>query len=396
MYIYRFSISIVFFLFSLPVFSQSIEEIKKKQEQVEKEINYLNRLLTNTKNDQSTTLERLSIIDEKIRKGKELIASLNGEIELLEYFASNNEKKRTKLTADRRRMLDLYAKLVYETWKRKDNQLDKIAFIFSSENFAQAYARYHYFEQIQDYSKRQLRVIKQTNDSLRVVNKRLTDLLAQKNHAQTRLSLQNNQLLAEMKQANTLVAELNKKQQELNKKLAAEIKNREKYKKELQKLIDNQIKKSGSNTSQYKLTPEQKLISDDFVKNKGHLPWPVAEGFVSERYGKNTSSSSKYVVVENSGITITTSGGAEVRSVFGGVVVETMFYPGKNNIILIRHGDFFTLYDNMVELYVQLGETVKVKQRIGRLAREKSGNSIFNFQIWKNKDTVDPQLWLAK
>jgi septal ring factor EnvC (AmiA/AmiB activator) len=392
----RFFILLFLVAFSIPVFSQSIEEIKKKQEKTEKEINYLNTLLKNAQNNQSATQESLQIIEEKIKKGKDMVASLTEEINLLEYAVSGNEKKQSSLNSDRRKMLDLYGKLVYETWKRKNHRLDKIAFIFSSSDFAQAYARYRYFEQIQDYSKQQIRLIERTNDSLRVINRELANLLSQKNDAQSRLSQQNGQLIVEMNQANDLVKQLKKKEQEINKKLNIEIQNREKYKKELQKLIENQIKMSGSKTSKYKLTPEEKLISDDFVKNKGHLPWPVTEGFISEGYGTNVSSSSRNVVMQNDGITITTSGKAEVRAVFGGMVVETMLYPGKNNIVLIRHGNYFTLYDNLIELHVEKGETVQVKQKIGRLAPDKSGNSAFNFQIWRDKEKENPQLWLSK
>jgi septal ring factor EnvC (AmiA/AmiB activator) len=394
----RFLILFLFLAFSLPVFSQTKQEIQKKQAKVEKEIAFLNKLQANVKNDQSATMEKLSFIDEKIKKVKELMSFLTDEIDLLESDIRENKQRQSKLAADRQKLLDLYAKLVYETWKRKNNRLDKLAFIFSSTDFAQAYARYRYFEQIQDYSKQQIRFIARSNDSLRVVNSNLSELLSQKNDVQSRLSSQNSQLIAEMNQANALVAQLKKKQKEIDEKLKAEMKSREKYEIAIRKLVDNQVAKPGSNNSTYKLTPEQQLISNDFVKNKGHLPWPVVEGIVSEHHGRNISPFASSVEKVNSGITITTSGHAEVLAVFGGMVLEIKPVDGKNIFVAILHGDFLTLYDNLIELYVRVGETVTAKQRIGKLVMSKSGNSSFNFQIWKKgaKEPFDPELWLAK
>jgi septal ring factor EnvC (AmiA/AmiB activator) len=388
-------------LFSLGVFSQSTEAVKKKQEQAKKEINYLNTLLKNAQHSETATLENLSILDEKIKKGKELVLFLTEEIDLLEYLISENRKKQSRLNADSRKMLDLYAKLVYETWKRRNNQMGKITFILSSTDFSQAYARYRYLEQIQDYSKRQIRLIKQANDSLQATNNRLAGLLLQKNDIQNRLSQQNSQLAKEINQANNIVGQLKKKQQDLAKRLSIEIENEKKYRIQLEKLIAQQINSSKNNTSGQKLSPKGKLISNDFVKNKGSLPWPVAEGFISERYGMryniNFLPSLKDVENKNNGITITTSAKAEVMAVFDGEVARVYFFPGRNNGVLIRHGErVWTFYDNLIELYVKEGDAVKTKQKIGRLPVGKGGNSSFNFQVWNGQTHEDPSLWLSK
>jgi septal ring factor EnvC (AmiA/AmiB activator) len=390
------------FLFSQSIenINKSIEDIQKKQDKTKKEINYLNTLLKNAQNNQSETLEKLAIIDEKINRGKELVSSLTEEIDLLEYSIRDNEKEQSTLNSSRRKTLDLYSKLVYETWKKKNHQMDKIAFILSSADFSQAYARYRYFEQIQDYSKQQLRLLEKTNNALRVTKSQLVDLLSQKSDAQLRLSQQNEQLAVEMKQANNMVEQLKKKQQEINKKLSIETKNEENYRKEREKLIRKQIEISKNSVSAKKNSVESKHISDDFVKQKGRLPWPVVDGFVSEKYGNSYSliSSLKNVESKNAGVTITTSGRAEVRAVFDGVVEVAMTHAGRNIIVIIRHGErFWTIYDNLVEMYVKGGDVVKSKQKIGRLPLSKSGNSSLNFQIWNNKYTHEnPALWLSK
>ena len=394
MNVFRVILILIFFFTFTVAYTQSIEAIKKKNAKTEKEIAYLNKLLDNARNDQSATIQKITIINQKIVKGKEMIQSLTNEVKYIEKQISSNEYVKSDLEASKQQMLDFYAKMVYETWKKR-NTSDKLVYIFSSSSFTQAYARYKYFEQVQDYSKRQLERIKQTNDSLTSINNQLTELMALKNATQSKISAQNNELIKEQNQANKYVGELKKKEKEILRKLNIEIKNRERFKKELEKLIAAQAKKSGSKNSNYKLTPEEKLISDDFAKNKGKLPWPVEQGFVSEKFGVNIHPVFKQVKLNNAGITITTSRNADVRAVFKGVVTEIMFIPGDNNVVIVRHGNYLTVYSNLVEIFIKKGDTVNVKQKIGKLASS-GENSTLNFQVWKDKDNMDPQLWLRR
>lgn len=389
------NILIVIFLFSFTFsYSQSIDAIKKKNEKTEKEIAYLNKLLENARKDKSSTLQKVSIINQKIGKGKEMIQSLTNEVNYLDGQIKKNESVKSGLESDKQRMLEFYSKMVYETWKKR-NESDKLIYIFSSSSFAQAYARYKYFEQVQDYSKRQIQLIEQTNDSLTAINRELSKLIILKSETQSKITSQNNQLIREQNEANTYIADLKKKEKELLRKLNIEIKNRERFKKELEKLIAAQAKKSGSKNSTYKLTPEEKLISDDFAKNRGKLPWPVEQGFVSEKFGVNVHPVFKQVKLNNAGITITTSRNADVRAVFKGVVTEIMFIPGDNNVVIVRHGNYLTVYSNLVEIFIKKGDTVNVKQKIGKLAVSSGNNSTLNFQVWRDKDNLDPQLWLT-
>ena len=389
------NILIVIFFFSFTFsYSQSIDAIKKKNEKTEREIAYLNKLLENARKDKSSTIQKVSIINQKIDKGKEMIQSLMNEVNYLDGQIKKNESVKYGLESDKQRMLEFYSKRVYETWKKR-NESDKLIYIFSSSSFAQAYARYKYFEQVQDYSKRQIQLIEQTNDSLTAINRELSKLIILKSETQSKITSQNNQLIREQNEANTYIADLKKKEKELLRKLNIEIKNRERFKKELEKLIAAQAKKSGSKNSTYKLTPEEKLISDDFAKNRGKLPWPVEQGFVSEKFGVNVHPVFKQVKLNNAGITITTSRNADVRAVFKGVVTEIMFIPGDNNVVIVRHGNYLTVYSNLVEIFIKKGDTVNVKQKIGKLAVSSGNNSTLNFQVWRDKDNLDPQLWLT-
>lgn len=374
--------------------AQSINEVKEKQAKTEKEIAYLNKLLADARKDKSATVQKLNIINRKITKGKEMLRSLESEMQYFDDLITGNETIRRRLEADKQRMLDFYAKMVYETWKKRGSD-NKLMYIFSASTFSQAYARYKYFEQIQDYSKKQLRRIEATNDSLRLINKQLKGFIAQRQQVQNEIVAQNGDLIREQNEANVYISDLKKREKELNRKLKAEIKNRENLAAQLKKLIAAQTKKSGSKTSTYKMTPQEQIVSTDFAKNKGKLPWPVADGFISEHFGVNVHPVFKQVKLTNDGITITTAKNAAVRAVFGGVVTEIMFIPGYNNVVIIRHGSYLTVYSNLVEVFIKKGDSVRLKQSIGKLAESEKNSSVLNFQVWKDKDKLDPEQWIA-
>lgn len=375
--------------------AQSITEIRKEKEKSEKEISYLNKLLNETQNSRSVSLEKLDILQQKILQTKRLINSLNGEVKYLQSNIETNKKRIEELQEDKKAMLALYAKLVYGTWKKR-NKTNKLMFILSSTDFNQAYNRFKYFQQIQEYSKRQLRLVEQVNDSLNQKNKDLNVLVERKNATLNSIGVQNKELQSEQVKEDRYIAELRKKEKEIKKKLEVQERNRKRLASELSKLIARQNKKSGSSSNTYKLTPEEKLVSDDFAKNKGKLPWPVTEGFISEKFGIHVHPIHKQIRMENGGVNITTSKGAGVRSVFNGEVSEILLMPGFNNVVIIRHGSYLSVYSNLVEVVVVKGQKIKTKDLIGKVAFDAEKGSVLHFEVWKDINKLDPELWLAK
>ncbi|MDL2231198.1 peptidoglycan DD-metalloendopeptidase family protein [Porphyromonadaceae bacterium OttesenSCG-928-L07] len=386
---------VLFLLFSITVSAQSINAIKKEKERSEKEIAYLNKLLGETANSKSASLNKLNILQEKILQSKKLLNTLHQEVSYQEKIIAKNEKKRTELLEKKEAMMDMYSKLIYGLWKKRDNT-NKLMFIFSSSDFNQAYKRYKYFEQIQSYSKKQLAVIEQINDSLYYRNQEIKKYVEQKNTTLKEINQQNRELIIQQSNENGLIRELQKKEKEITKKLNNEQKNRNRLTNELNKLIAAQTKKSGSSSTQYKLTPEEKIISEDFSKNKGKLPWPVTQGIISEKFGINQHPVYSKVKMVNNGISITTSKNVEVRAIFKGVVSEILFMPGFNNVIIIRHGNYLTVYSNLIDVRVKKGQTVDTKETIGKVAYDEDKGSIINFQVWHNTEKQNPEFWLAK
>ena len=383
-------------LISQNTFAQSIANIRKEKEKSEKEINYLNKLLGETASSKSVSVEKLNILQQKIVQSKRVLALLNSEVKYFQDRISQNESRIGELQAEKSSMLDLYAKLVYNTWKKRD-KTNKLMFICSSSDFNQAYNRYKYFQQIQEYSKRQLKLIGQVNDSLDLKNEELKKLVAERNATLNEISQKNKYLELQQTRQNQYIGDLQKKEKELRKKLEAENRRQQKLAAELNKLIASQIKKSGGSSSVYKMTPEEKLVSDDFQKNRGRLPWPVAEGFISKRFGVSKDLIYKRVEMDNSGIGITTSKNSDVRAVFQGEVTEVWLPPGNYNyMVIIRHGNYLTMYLNLIDVKVKKGQKVKTKDVIGKVGFDSEKGSVLNFEVWKNMEKLNPELWLAK
>lgn len=392
----KYNIIVLFLIFLLQggLFAQSIGDVRKQREKSEKEIQYLNKLLNEAAANKSVSLEKLNILQQKISTTKKLLNSLNQEVNYIQSHISVNENRIRELEVEKKSMLDLYAKLVYGSWKKRD-KTNKLMFILSSSDFNQAYNRFKYFQQIQEYSGRQLELIRQVNDSLELKNQELKKLVEQKNLVLNDMDKQNRELETEKVKENKYITELKDKEKEVRKKLQKETEKRKKLEQQLAKLIANQAKKSGSSSSVYKLTPEEKLISDDFEKNKGKLPWPVAEGFISEKFGIKRHSELKYVQINNDGINITTTKNADVRAVFQGVVIEICYISGYN-VVIIRHGKYMSVYPNLSNVTVKKGEKVATKQIIGKIAYDDEKGNVINFQIWQDLQKLDPELWLAK
>ena len=383
-------------LFDTEISAQSINTVRKQKAAAEKEISYLNKLLENAAKDKSVSTRNLKILQEKIIQSERLLKSLNQEVKYFQNEINSNEKRITELQVEKNNMLDLYAKLVYGTWKKR-NKTDKLMFVFSSADFNQAYNRFKYFQQIQEYSNRQFDLIRQINDSLNFKNLNLDSLMTKKYIVLNTINTKNKDFESQKTRESREISNLQKKEKDLETKLKNEEHRRRKLNEELNKLIAIQIKKSGSNSStKFKLTPEQKLVSADFAKNKGKLPWPVTEGFVSKKYGLNTDLIHKNVKHFNDGIDIMTSKNADVYAVFKGVVGKIWHEPYLNYVVMIRHGNYITVYQNLKSVSVKLNDKVDTKDIIGKIENTKDDGSVLHFQLWKVMEKQNPSYWLAK
>ena len=147
----------------------------------------------------------------------------------------------------------------------------------------------------------------------------------------------------------------------------------------------------------FALTPEEIELSGNFSSNKGKLPWPSEKGIISSTFGEHNHPVLKRVKIKNNGIDILTSQSEEARAIFDGTVISIRTITNTNKAIIIRHGEYFTVYSNLSEVFVQQGQKVSTKQRLGNIYTDSSGNKTeLHFEIWRGKTLLNPSSWIVR
>jgi len=382
--------------------SQRQQELEEKRRELQQEIREITKLLFAGKKEKKSVVSAVEDLNYKISVRKNLIRITNQQANLLtrEINANQDEisTRRVKLKA----LKEAYADMIVKSYKNRARD-NKLMFLLSSSSFQQAYRRLQYIKQYADHQRQQAEIIKVETKQLQLLNQ---DLLVQKKDKQ--------KLVGENKAAKLILDKELKDQQafieSIQKNLAkfsAQIKDKqkasEKLDKEIRKLIREAIaasnKKAGKSVKSrtFSMTPEQKVLAANFTANKGKLPWPVASGVVKMRFGTNPSPIDPSIKIKSNGVRIATNKGEPVRAVFDGVVQGIMTPKNGNNTIMIRHGNYITVYKNLSKFYVSKGDIVTTKQVLGEVITNKaSGESILSFGIYKDSAIQNPSIWVYK
>ena len=395
-HIFKF-IFLFFFLFSQSILSQSKEDLETKKQVLKTEIQNIETLIkksTNKKRDLLTNVENLKF---KINLQKDLISNINSQLNIIVDQIESNNLELKSLSEKQEKTKKEYAEMVLKSYKHKSS-LNKIMFVFSSNNFAQAYKRLQYYKQYVKYKDKQINEIKLTT---KLIDSVLKGLKTQRAEKQVLIDENQNikdNLDNENLQQEKMILEIRKDE----KRYANQIKTKQKQSleidKQIQKIIAEAIARTkNKNQPQFKLTAEAKLISKKFVENKGKLPWPVEKGLVVLRYGKQPHPIVKTTTIQSNGVRILTNDNQEVRAIFDGIVYSIIVSKNGSHAVLIQHGYFFSVYKNLSEIYIKKGDPINTKQSIGKLSRNKSsGQTILNFSIFKDGSTENPSIWIYK
>lgn len=393
----------LFIAFMLPLCSvaQTKADLEKKKKKTINEINYTNKLLEETRKNQKESENNLALLGSQISSRKELISDINNEIEFVSGRIKETESVIAMMTEDLENLRQSYARMLQIAWKNQ-NKNNEIMFLLSSKDFNQSYLRLKYMQQMADYRKRQLIAI---NAIKAFLERQKEKLLAQKAEHQKLLDEEKveakNLENAKKQQENTL-AKLKGKEADLKKQLAEKNKQKQQLQAAIEKLIAEEVKKSSAskgkaNTGKYELTPEEKIVSDNFGSNVGKLPWPVQRGVIVSRFGKQPHPVISGVEIDNKGIDISTTTGSDARAVFDGEVRKVFSIPGTQNAVIIRHGEYLSVYTHIDKVYVSVGDKVKAKQAIGKIYTDDAENkTVLHLEIWKGSATLNPANWLAK
>jgi septal ring factor EnvC (AmiA/AmiB activator) len=397
---------------------QTQEELEQRKAKIQQEIREKELMLQDVRSKEKSVVKLLSLQKEKIGLKEKLIYTTVKQTKLLSDDIYINQLQINKLKRDLVILKDDYAKMIVKSYKSRSQQ-SRAMFLLSSESFSQAYKRLQYMKQYSSYRKMQGEDIKDKTKKLADHNAKLG---GQKNDKEKLLVEQQKQRqdLEMEKQEQEKIANSLKKDK---KQIAAEIKKKQqeaqKIDAQIQRLIREAIAEANRKAAAAKakanpktttaaetkkieestkivLTPEGQIISNNFKANKGRLPWPVEKGAITSGFGDQPHPVYKTLIVHNNGIDITTETGAIARAVFGGEVIQIQKISPLKTAVIVKHGDFFTIYQNLSSVNVTVGDNVTTKQSLGKIRTDAEGKTILRFMISQNTTYTNPSSWLNR
>ncbi len=387
----------LFVILFINVFSQSVEELKKKKQDAENQIKYTSKLLNEVQKNQKSSLNRVQLLNRQIEQRNAVINTINGEVDLYQQMIDNNTLAISLMENDIQALKKEYAELIKLAYRNR-NAYDQVLFLLSADNVNQAYRRYLYMKQYTNYRENQAGVILSIESVLNDKTQKQEEQKLIKLQLMNDTKKEASQLSQEKLEKNAELQKLQKEQKELKKKLDEQRRIEQQLEDEIERIIAEEARKSAkAGTKEMTLTPEQKLLGDNFAQNKGRLPWPVERGVITEHFGINQHPVLSNVQVKNNGVSITTEKGSKVRAVFNGEVTRVFGITGGNTAVIIRHGKYLTVYSNLRETTVKKGDKVTTKQNIGTVFTDPEDNkSILKFQIWLENQKLNPEQWIGR
>ncbi|TND10098.1 MAG: membrane-bound metallopeptidase [Bacteroidetes bacterium] len=414
------------------------KSLETKKKSLKEDIAAMDKEIKKTRKDKTLTMNQLFTLNKKLEAREELIKTISAELNMLNGQIAENNVAVKSLQLDVDRMKKEYARMIVYAYRNRD-AYNRLVFIFAAADFNQAYNRVKYIRQVTESRRQQAEKLAQQQN---VLKEQLAALEQQKADKQMLLGaeeLEKLELANEKTDKEKMFVGLQSKEQELKAEIerkkketiqidktiadlvAAEMARMERERKEREKKAaaakeKNKPKngtasdnKTTNNTTPpdnkttapkpaVELTPEAQIISDNFEGNRGSLPWPVQQGRISLGYGRHPHPVLEKVEINNNGVDITTSRDAYARSVFEGEVTGISDIPGVGKIVIVRHGQYLSMYVRLSEVYVKVGDKVKTKQNIGKVGyNDDEEASILHLEIWKSgAGKLNPQDWLAR
>lgn len=387
--------------------AQTVKQLEEQRKAMLREMEVTNKILSETQKSQRSSVNKLTVLNKSILERKNLIASINREIAILDDNIRKLNEEKDELEKQLELLRGDYAKLVQEAYLNR-NSYSKLMFLFSAKNTDQTIRRLRYMQEYSSYRKEQVAQIEKTKTGIALKNDSLQRFRTEKLQVIQNKQTEANKLTTDENKEKRLYGNLQKKERELRNELKDQQKKADALNKRIEKLIAEEInkaeKKAGKPAPGKKadplsiLTKEQQLIAGNFEKNKGRLPWPIEKGFISGKYGLQSHPVLVHVKTNNKGVYLQTPSGSNARVVFEGTVTQRFSIPGSNNAVIVQHGNYRTVYANLTEIYVKEGDKVSAKQAIGKIYvdKEDDNKTELYFQVWKNTEIQNPEMWITK
>ena len=404
--------------------SAAVKKLERQRKEALADIEQTNKLLQETSKSAKNSLNRLNLLSKQIQSRKQVIGLLNQELDAIEKDILGLQADIRLLKSQLSQKQANYGKSMRGMYKRRSAQ-DKLLFILSAENFGQSLRRMRYLREYAGWQKRQAEEIIAKQQEIAAKQRAMEKTRAEKRALLDVRQTESKKLQTEEAAQQAEVKELNKKQSSLKAELKKKRRQAEALNRQIEKQIAEEIaraeaaakaarekaakgKKQEGNAANgskeervaatkggYAMTKAERQLSDNFGNNRGRLPYPVTgRHTVVATFGEQQHAQLKYVRTSNSGIDIQSDPGADARAVFNGVVTRVFVIPGYNNSVIVRHGNYLTVYSNLSQVYVKAGDSVATRQSIGKIYSDPEEGTVLHFQLWKEKTKLNPLPWL--
>ena len=377
---------------------QNVKEKESRKARLEKEIALLDRQIRDNAAKNADALSRLSLVRSKISTRQALVDESDREIAVLEDSIALKQKQIDILQARLDTMITYGTRLVKSAYKNRDSRIWYM-YILASDNVAQGFRRMGFFKNLSSQMSVQASKIRASKEALEKEKAEMETMAAEARRLKAQRVKDVQQLKSEEKEAQTLSANLVKQKAKYQKDLAAKRRQADALEREIRAAISKAMgsgkaKNTGKKGTSKPKAPVDYKLADQFVANRGILPWPV-EGALTGRFGKQYHSVFKNLQLPaNNGINVAVSPDAQVKAVFNGTVAQITVLPGYHQCILVQHGNYFTLYAKMKRVDVKPGDKVKTSQVLGTVDTI-SGETVFHFEIWDDRTIPqNPEIWL--
>lgn len=383
---------VLYFGFYNSLHGQTKTELEEKRIKNLGEIAYVDNLLKTTAKEKSESMNAIKIIGNKLTLRESVISGMREEISLLTERIELNTHAIEMMERDQIKLKNDYARAVVSSYRSQKGN-PELVYILSAKDFNQGYKRIKYLQQVTKFRRKESEIIIELKSQIETSKVRLQNDLYKISDLKHGEEQQKSLLQTEQEKKQRMVKSLSNKEKQLRKELEQKKIVAKKIESEIARIIEEERRKAIKSDN----TPEQKLIGENFVENKGRLPWPVEKGIITSHFGVQKHPVLKNVTEENIGVEITSSGKITARSVFQGEVVKVFAIKGANMTVIIRHGKYLSVYANIVNVRVKPGDKVMIKQDIGVVYSDPGDNynSTLKFMIYTTA-YLDPESWISK
>lgn len=409
----------LFFLFLiiciLSISTNTAQNSKKAQLQsqksnIEKDIEATSKLIKETQKNSKKTTEQIKLLDNQVKNYESLISKINTEMALLDREIYNKKESIAKLKTELNILREQYSRMIYFAYLTR-KPANRLVYLFSSHSIMIAWRRMNYFKEYSIIRKAQAAKIKEMSSVIEASLIELEEIRNEKSKLKSSQVKHKQELNLQKSEKDKIIKDLKKQEASLRSELKEKQKEASEIQRKIQAIIEAEIAASKKKTNvvnagnisanktkvnEYQMTPEETRISNTFAGNKGKMPWPVAQGTITDKFGEHPHPVLPDIKIKNNGIDISSPSGSNARAIYEGNVSAVISAPNGTSMIMIRHGEYLSVYSNINQVFVKKGENVTAKQNIGSVYKNDEGATILHFEIWKEKEPQNPESWISR